>query len=226
MNDSPTAAPPREDDATRIAAYFIEAEGGRIVRDMAGHVGDEIHEVLKRHGLTMTTAAGAIGVGVLAGVQVLNETLEFAMRSVDTEAEKASIAAGVAALVGAHIAPSLGTDASLTTVPPAAAPIDESTTARIRILVSGKFSAAHRCIEGHPHKHTWHVTAWFASTPRVDARLFRDALDTMLAVWDGTELEAGRNWNEDIVADLANIPDCVEVRVWREADRLGVHWAI
>lgn len=107
---------------------------------------------------------------------------------------------------------------------PTAAPSGESTAARIRILVSGEFSASHRCVEGHPHGHTWHVTAWFTAMPRVDARLFRDALDAMLAKWDGTELEAGRDWNEDIVADLARLPDCVEVRVWREADRLGAHW--
>jgi NTP pyrophosphatase (non-canonical NTP hydrolase) len=140
MNDTPTAAPPREDDASRIAAYFIEAEGGRIVRDMAGHVGDEIHEVLKRHGLTMATAAGAIGVGVLAGVQVLNETLEFAMRSVDTEEEKAAIVAGVTALVGAHIAPSLGTDASQTTVPPAAAPVSEDFLTQLRHVAGDRMA--------------------------------------------------------------------------------------
>ena len=76
----------------------------------------------------------------------------------------------------------------------------------------------------HPHGHTWHVTAWFASMPRVDARLFRDAVDGMLAEWDGKELEAGRDWNEDIITSFAKLPDCVEVRGWREADRLSAHW--
>lgn len=87
----------------KLAAYFIEAEGTQIVRDMARHVGDEIHEVLKRHGMTMTTAAGAIGVGVLAGVQALNDTLEFARRSVDTEGERAAIAGGVAELIQSEL---------------------------------------------------------------------------------------------------------------------------
>lgn len=103
----PEAAPMREEDASKIAAYFIEAEDGQIVRDMAGHVGDEVHQVLKRHGMMMKSAAGAIGVGVLAGVQILNDTLEFALRSVDTDDERASIAAGIAALIQSEIDDSL-----------------------------------------------------------------------------------------------------------------------
>lgn len=97
----------------KLAAYFIEAEGAQIVRDMAQHVGDEIHEVLKRHGMTMTTAAGAIGVGVLAGVQALNEASEFARRSVDTEDERASITAGVAELIRSELEPLLTAALSL-----------------------------------------------------------------------------------------------------------------
>ncbi len=95
---------------------------------------------------------------------------------------------------------------------------------RMRIMVVGAFTARHRCVEGHPHEHTWHVTAWFRATPRTDARLFRDALDAKLAEWEGGILAEGRDWNEDLAEALATLVDCVEVRVWREADRLGAHW--
>jgi hypothetical protein len=94
----------------------------------------------------------------------------------------------------------------------------------MRIVVSGSFTATHSCVEGHPHDHKWHVTAWFVSAPRADARLFRESLDTMLARWEGRVLPAGRDWNEDIAEEISGLVNCVEVRVWREADRLGAHW--
>jgi hypothetical protein len=46
----------------------------------------------------------------------------------------------------------------------------------------------------------------------------------MLSRWEGKALPAGLDWNEDIAEELALLVNCVEVRVWREADRLGVHW--
>jgi hypothetical protein len=72
-----------EPKVEQLVEALLQAEGEQIVRDMAGHVGDEIHAVLKRHGMTMRTTAGAIGVGVLAAVQVLGETIEFAKNSMD-----------------------------------------------------------------------------------------------------------------------------------------------
>lgn len=93
----------------------------------------------------------------------------------------------------------------------------------MRIIVCGTFAAFHRCCEIDLHQHTWHVTAWFRAPGRVDARTYRDALDTLLAGWDGQVLPSGSDWNEDIAEAVAALPDCDEVRVWREADRLGVH---
>lgn len=95
----------------------------------------------------------------------------------------------------------------------------------MRIMVAGSFTARHSCIEGFPHQHTWHITVWFMTLPRADARLLREALDALLATWDGQTLPIGGDWNEDIAAAVSALPDCVEVRVWREADRLGVDWS-
>ena len=60
----------------RIA--LAETIANSMVRDMASHVGDQVHGVLKRHGMLMDTAVGAIGMGLLASIQVLKETLAFA----------------------------------------------------------------------------------------------------------------------------------------------------
>jgi hypothetical protein len=65
MTDHPTNAPAGV-SPSELSRHFLEAEGEQIVRDMAHHVGDEVHAVLKRHGMTMRTASGAIGMGVLA----------------------------------------------------------------------------------------------------------------------------------------------------------------
>ena len=95
----------------------------------------------------------------------------------------------------------------------------------MRIMVCGTFTAKHSCVEGFPHEHTWHVTAWFQAAPRADARLFRASLDILLQGLDGTELPIEADWNEDIAARFATLCNCVKVRVWREADRLGAEWS-
>lgn len=92
-------------------------------------------------------------------------------------------------------------------------------------MVSGSFAAFHSCVEDVPHQHTWHVTAWFRPAQRTDARLYLATLDTVLAGWEGTTLPSLLDWNEDIVARLAEFDDCVKVRVWRETDRLGAEWS-
>lgn len=92
-------------------------------------------------------------------------------------------------------------------------------------MVSGSFAAFHSCVEGVPHQHTWHVTAWFRPAQCTDARLYLAALDTVLAGLEGTTLPSMLDWNEDIVARLAELNGCVKVRVWREADRLGAEWS-
>ena len=93
-----------------------------------------------------------------------------------------------------------------------------------RIMVCGSFTAIHSCVEGHPHQHEWHVTAWFNAPVRADARLHRAALDTMLARLEGTTLPVGADWNEDIAKQIGLLCSCVKVRVWRQADRLGCEW--
>lgn len=94
-----------------------------------------------------------------------------------------------------------------------------------RIVVTGSFTAKHSCVEGKPHQHTWTVTAWFETPSRADATLYRAALDMMLDTMDGTTLPEGADWNEDIAARIATLCNCVRVRVWRQAERIGAEWS-
>lgn len=94
----------------------------------------------------------------------------------------------------------------------------------MRIMVCGSFVAKHSCVEGFPHEHMWNVTAWFQPPTRVDARLYREALDTMLRRLDGTTLPNRADWNEDIAVQVGTLCNCVKVRVWRQDDRLGCEW--
>ena len=93
-----------EADIERLARAYLELEGESIVRDMAGHVGDEVHAVLKRQGMLMTTTAGAIGVGILAAIEVLAGTVEFARRTADDDDERAMFDAGIAKLFADELA--------------------------------------------------------------------------------------------------------------------------
>lgn len=93
-----------DQEIEQLARYYLEAEGMQIVRDMAGHVGDQVHGVLKRQGMLMKTTAGAIGVGILAAIEVLAGTVEFARRCADDDAERAMFDAGIAKLFGDELA--------------------------------------------------------------------------------------------------------------------------
>ncbi len=79
-------SPDHAERAADVAHALLHSEGEQIVRDMATHVGDEVHGVLKRHGMMMRTTAGTIAMGVLASLQMLAETVEFARKSMDGDA--------------------------------------------------------------------------------------------------------------------------------------------
>ena len=68
----------------------------------------------------------------------------------------------------------------------------------IRIRVNGSFTASHVCAEPEAHEHTWHVAATFEVAPRTDARLYRAALDKLLAGWHGKQLPPELDWSEDL----------------------------
>lgn len=91
--------------------------------------------------------------------------------------------------------------------------------------VSGKFSATHDCPDGGaPHQHEWHVTAWFETPCRADARCHLAALDTVLASWNGTHLPAELAWGEDIAFAVGRLVNCVEVVVSRPDERMHARW--
>lgn len=79
--------------ARQIAAQLLAAEGKQIVEDLAGHVGDQIFDVLRRNGMAMSTAAGSAGVQTLAAAQVLAQASDFLCRSLDGEHDAEATAA-------------------------------------------------------------------------------------------------------------------------------------
>lgn len=72
--------------AEEIAAYLAQ-EDALMVVDVAKHAGDKIHSIIKMHAMTMPSAASAISLGVLVARQILEETMEFAARTVGDPAE-------------------------------------------------------------------------------------------------------------------------------------------
>ena len=76
-----------------LAEHLLKAEGEQVVRDMAGHVGDQLFDVMKRNGMAMETAAGSAGVQVIAAVQILAQADDFLRRSLDGEADATATAA-------------------------------------------------------------------------------------------------------------------------------------
>lgn len=71
----------------RVADLLAAALADDIARDMGGHVGDQIHALLKRHCTMMNTVAGAVAVGLLAACQVIGETREFVRLSMEGDVE-------------------------------------------------------------------------------------------------------------------------------------------
>jgi hypothetical protein len=74
-------------DAEALARTFIEAEGEQVVRDMAGHVGEELFDALKRNGMLMQSVAGAVGAITLAAAQTLSQAHDFLRRSLADESD-------------------------------------------------------------------------------------------------------------------------------------------
>lgn len=74
-------------EAEEIARHFMDAEGETIVRDMAGHLGDQLFETLRRNGMMMRSVAGAVGVLTLCAAQVLVQAEDFLRRSMADESD-------------------------------------------------------------------------------------------------------------------------------------------
>lgn len=92
------------------------------------------------------------------------------------------------------------------------------------VEVGGSFAATHIGLEGMPHAHIWTVRALFEPPARVDATVYRAALDAILSSWDGKPLPPNIQWNEDIALAIGTLVNCVEVSVYRDAERLGARW--
>jgi hypothetical protein len=84
-------------------ADHVRNECDDIVRDMARHVGDEVHAVLRRHGMLMKSVGAAAGMGVLAAANVLAETLLFFRNSM-TEGDETDAGADVDFVAAAEVA--------------------------------------------------------------------------------------------------------------------------
>jgi hypothetical protein len=92
------------------------------------------------------------------------------------------------------------------------------------ITVRGSFTASHLCAEPEPHEHTWKVKAYFRVRPHTDARCYLAMLDAMLASWEGKQLPAAIEWNEDIARAVYSLVSCVRVEVERDQERIGAVW--
>jgi hypothetical protein len=68
----------------------ISAEA-RMITEVAVHVGDQVHLIVKRHAMTMPTVASAMGMTVHVAAQVLAEALQFGRNSMDGDKEDEAV---------------------------------------------------------------------------------------------------------------------------------------
>lgn len=94
----------------------------------------------------------------------------------------------------------------------------------VEIIASGSFTAKHLCAEPVEHEHTWTVQAFFATPAPADARCYLAMLDMLLAGWNGKSLPPEIQTNEQIAAVVGKLVNCVEVVVFRDAERIGARW--
>jgi hypothetical protein len=76
------------DDEDRLAAILKE-QIDHVVRDMATHVGDQIFELLKRHGLMMQSEAASTGMMVLASIQLFAQAADQCSRAAEDNCDAA-----------------------------------------------------------------------------------------------------------------------------------------
>jgi hypothetical protein len=72
-------------------ADFLLKESNQIVRDMAGHVGDQLFDVLKRNGLAMMTEAGATSMMTIAARDVLEQAIDQCSRAAEDDCRAAVV---------------------------------------------------------------------------------------------------------------------------------------
>lgn len=104
-------------ETQELARALVTTESDQLVRDMAGHVGDQVHDVLKRNAMMMQTTAGAISMGVLAAIEVLSSTVEFARRTGDDPDEAKLLADAALSLFASELS-----DRGLAPTPPSPYP--------------------------------------------------------------------------------------------------------
>lgn len=63
-----------------------EAEAAEVI-DLARHCGDRVHEIVKMYAMTLPTVSAVISYGLLVAKQVREETIEFAVRSMEGDEE-------------------------------------------------------------------------------------------------------------------------------------------
>lgn len=76
------------DERAAVEAQLVaclKAEAGEIARDMATHVGEQIFDVLKRHGLMMRSEAGATAMLTLSAVRLLTQAADQCSRAAEED---------------------------------------------------------------------------------------------------------------------------------------------
>lgn len=81
----------RDERAAQMLADFILNEAGEIAHDMAHHVGDQVFDVLKRHGLMMRSEAGATGMLVITAAMILEQAINQCSRAAEEDCRAAVV---------------------------------------------------------------------------------------------------------------------------------------
>jgi hypothetical protein len=71
------------------AQLRAEAETA-VAIDLAHHAGDRVHQIVKMHAMTLPTVSAAIAFGLLLARQVADETIAFAIASMDGDTDDAA----------------------------------------------------------------------------------------------------------------------------------------
>lgn len=77
--------PDREAAVEQIAATIDRQ--APLIMDMARHVSDQVHDLVKRHAVTMPTVSAAVALGVVAAAQILCESILFGHNSMEQDPE-------------------------------------------------------------------------------------------------------------------------------------------
>lgn len=133
-----------------------EAEAAEVI-DLARHCGDRVHEIVKMYAMTLPTVSAVISYGLLVAKQVREETIEFAVRSMEgDEEDEQQIRAAAQQLSRELLSPEAATalDTALEALEEARGYVADPMSARLGTAVLESIETAIHLIRGQPNNHT------------------------------------------------------------------------